>query len=99
MADPRKTRRFTNIRNRWFAWGQANNVPCARQCGLGPIRYDLRGTRHPLAPNLGHIIEVDRGINPYDENNLQLEHATCNTSAGARYGNRKRHKRPQSRRW
>ena len=99
MADPRKTRRFTTIRSRWFAWGQANQIPCARACDLGPIRYDLRGTHHPLAPNLGHIIEVDRGIDPYDETNLQLEHARCNTSAGARYGNRKKGRRPQSRRW
>lgn len=101
-GDPRNTRRWRNIRDRWFQWGEANQTPCARtNCTLGPtpIRYDLRGTRHPAAPHLGHIIEVDRGIDPYDETNLQLEHQRCNTSAGARYGNNKRRKRPQSRRW
>ena len=96
-GDPRSTQRFARIRQRWYHWGATNNTPCAR-CGQ-PIDYTQTGN-HPQAPNLGHIIEIDRGINPYDETNMQLEHARCNASAGATYGNRKRRNtRPQSRRW
>ena len=98
-GDPRSTRQWGRIRRRWIDWGKANEIPCARPgCDLGPIRYDLSGN-HPLAPNLGHIIEQDRGIDPFDETNLQLEHASCNSSAGASYRNRKHNTRKQSRQW
>ena len=97
VADPRNTYQWRRIRARWYQWGATHNEPCRNPTCLlpdQPIRYDLRGTIHPAAPNLGHIIEVAEGINPYDESNLRLEHARCNTSAGATYGNRRKNGRP-----
>jgi len=96
-GDPRSTYRWRRIRARWYAWGETRNEPCrAPRCQLPgqPIRYDLRGSRHPAAPNLGHITEVAEGCDPFDEANLRLEHRRCNTSAGATYGNRRRNGQP-----
>lgn len=56
-----------------------------------------------MAWTIGHVIEVDRAPElMWDEENHQPEHATCNFSAGAAYGNRKRGQAqpsPTSRRW
>lgn len=44
-----------------------------------------------MAWTIGHIIEVD--VAPelmWESTNHRIEHARCNFSAGARYGNRKR---------
>lgn len=68
---------------------------CAR-CGnsKGPIVRDapcrhpkhahLKGCpTHPLAPSLGHIVDLQHGGRPRDRNNTQIEHFGCNSRAGA----------------
>lgn len=60
-------------------------APCWR-CGR-TITPDMQWT-------IGHIIEAD--VAPelmWHPDNLAPEHARCNYSAGARYGNRKRRRR------
>lgn len=68
---------------------------CAR-CGnrKGPIVRDARCEHlthqhlkgcptHPLAPTLGHIVDLQHGGRPRDRRNTQIEHYGCNASAGA----------------
>lgn len=39
---------------------------------------------HPLAPSLGHKTDLQFGGKPRDPRNVQLEHFSCNASAGVR---------------
>lgn len=39
---------------------------------------------HPLAPSLGHKTDLQHGGRALDPRNAQLEHFSCNASAGAR---------------
>lgn len=69
----------------------ATETHCAK-CGE-PVDMDLpyrdpyTGRVNRWSKSVGHTVELDRGSNPYDGH---LEHLTCNSTDGARYGNAKR---------
>ena len=48
-------------------------------CGIcgQPVDKSLRYP-HPLSPTIDHIIPLNKGGHPFDINNLQLAHFTCN---------------------
>lgn len=52
-----------------------------------PYRDPLTGKVNKMSKSYGHTIELDANGHPYDGH---LEHLSCNSSAGARYGNAKR---------
>ena len=66
--------------------------PLCRRCGQ-PINLALP-PNHPQAWTAGHIVDLARGGHPTDPNNLAPEHRSCNSSAGARLGNRRRKQGP-----
>lgn len=49
-------------------------------CGL-PTKRDKRGTLHPLAPELDHIIPLSKG-GPHTYANVQCAHRQCNNQKG-----------------
>lgn len=56
----------------------------------------LKGKR-VKATQVDHVIEIDAGIDPYDASNLVPSCASCNSSRGAHYVNRKTAQRIQNR--
>lgn len=50
-------------------------------CGQ-PVDKDLRGTIHPLAPEIDEIIPVSAGGDPLDRANVHLAHRICNERRG-----------------
>ena len=83
-----------NKGRRGYAWRKlaaqvkAEETHCWR-CGelVDPrLRYP-----HPMSGSVDHIIELDRAPHRLlDRTNLRLAHFSCNSSAGATYGNHKR---------
>lgn len=69
----------------------ANETHC-RRCGNPvdmtlPYRDPYTGKVNRMSKSFGHLEELDAGGSPYVG---RLEHLSCNTSAGAVYGNAKR---------
>jgi 5-methylcytosine-specific restriction endonuclease McrA len=56
----------------------------------------LKGKR-TKATQADHIVELDRGGDPYDRSNLVSSCASCNASRGARFVNQKTAQRIQNR--
>lgn len=76
----------------------ASETHC-RKCGKFvdktlPYRDPRTGLINRWSKSYGHATELDAGGHPYDGH---LEHLTCNTSAGAKYGNAKRSGKSTSR--
>ncbi|TFD74721.1 hypothetical protein [Cryobacterium fucosi] len=60
---------------------------CGRRVDLDlPYRDPDTGKVNRMSKSIGHTTELDAGGHPYDGH---LEHNSCNSSAGARYGNAK----------
>lgn len=87
MANPcaGRTWQARTLRAR-LAWADANQ-PCAL-CG-NPINYHLRWP-HRLSLTVDHITPLWAGGKALDPTNWQPAHQTCNSSRGAREGNRLR---------
>lgn len=73
---------YTKARNLLRDRTRQTNDTC-RRCG-GEFRWDVIWY-HPRAFTAGHIIDKAEGGSD-DIENLQPEHHSCNTSAGARLG-------------
>lgn len=63
-----------------------------RKCGQPvdltlPYRDPYTGKVNRMSKSIGHPTELDAGGHPYDGH---LEHLSCNSRAGAEYGNAKR---------
>lgn len=84
MPNPRSEWRVRHLR---LAVAHRDRWTCYR-CGE-PIDPALRYP-HPMSVSLEHIIDLDRGGNPYDPRNCTVSHLTHNQSAGATAGNLKR---------
>lgn len=83
----RRGRPYERVKARCFA----TETHC-RKCGRPvdktlPYRDPITGRVNIWSKTFGHSEELDAGGHPYRGN---LEHLHCNSSAGARYGNRKR---------
>ncbi|MEY8436246.1 HNH endonuclease [Atopobiaceae bacterium 24-176] len=52
-------------------------------CGQ-PVDKDLRGTCHPMAPEVDEIVPVSAGGDPLDRGNVRLAHRICNVRRGNR---------------
>lgn len=63
-------------------------VICHRPVDMAlPYRDPTTGRVNPMSKSLDHTRELDANGHPYD---AHLAHFRCNSSRGARYGNRKR---------
>ena len=46
--------------------------------------------RHKMSFTLDHVISLDEGGDPYDEDNIRPAHRSCNGRRGAEYGNKRK---------
>jgi 5-methylcytosine-specific restriction endonuclease McrA len=46
------------------------------------VDYSLP-VRHPMAKSVHHVVDLQDGGDPFDPENMELAHITCNSSAGA----------------
>ncbi len=86
MVEPHSSGAYRRASRLTRAAAELAQAPCWR-CGY-PIDYDA--TVGPWRYTTGHVIELDRGGDLTDPDNLRPEHHRCNSRAGAIYGNRKR---------
>lgn len=92
-APTRGTRAWTNLRNHWQVTINHHGGWTCRRCG-NPIPPN-----NPTAWHLGHPHDTTTPGTRTAIDQLEPEHAYCNTSAGARAGNHIRTQLPPSRTW
>lgn len=93
MSDPRSQYRRQQFRvavlSRWGPW-------CHRCQGAIDLRLKFP---HKQSFTADHVPELalllERGLNPFDPNYGRPAHLSCNASAGAAFGNRRRAPQPR----
>jgi hypothetical protein len=97
VADPRKSRRYQELRAEFLA----THEPICHWCGVRV--YAAAPASHPLKATTDHLVEVETAPHLALDTSLWVVSCLgCNSSRGARFGNARRAGRsspPPSRDW